>query len=301
MKTAFTQRIGVNQNAPIANGFPDTAKTGLWYILKRFVTEEKVRHRDEKNPWDLIILEMLRTIRTEAVPAEPDAFPNLPEEDCHDSLKAMSWTQVYIFCERFYAHILNDAGYLDRDGDWIVRIPVSTARDEFTDEINNLLGEENLSFVFENGEFRRAGRPQTQKNISRMNAVLVEPRLERVLKHFQKAYAFFSAKAPDNENALKEAVTAVEAAIEIVSGNKVSKDFAKEVLKLSEAGIPATIVQVLVKLHACRGSASGAAHANVTGGFKVGSLEAELMLSLSAAVITYVVDYYNSLLVEPLF
>jgi hypothetical protein len=67
----------------------------------------------------------------------------------------------------------------------------------------------------------------------------------------------------------------------------VSKDFAKEVLKLSEAGIPATIVQVLVKLHACRGSASGAAHANVTGGFKVGSLEAELILSLSAAVITY--------------
>ena len=49
------------------------------------------------------------------------------------------------------------------------------------------------------------------------------------------------------------------------------------------------------------GNASGAAHANVTGGFKVGSLEAELMLSLSAAVITYVVDYYNSLLVEPLF
>ena len=184
------------------------------------MTEEKVRHRDEKNPWDLILLEMLRTIRTEAVPTESDMFSNLPEEDCHDSLKAMSWTQVYVFCERLHAHILNDAGYLDRDGDWIVRIPVSAARDEFSDEINNLLGEENLSFVFENGEFRRAGRPQTQKNTSRMNAVMVEPRLERVLKHFQKAYAFFAAKAPGNENSLKEAVTAVEAAIGIVSGTR---------------------------------------------------------------------------------
>ena len=65
MKTSFTQRIGVNSNAPIANGFPDTAKTALWYILKRFVTEEKVKQRDSKNPWDLTLLEMLRTVRFE--------------------------------------------------------------------------------------------------------------------------------------------------------------------------------------------------------------------------------------------
>ena len=46
MKTSFTQRIGINPSAPIANGFPDTAKTALWYILKRFVDEgEDKEHR----------------------------------------------------------------------------------------------------------------------------------------------------------------------------------------------------------------------------------------------------------------
>lgn len=293
MKTSFTQRIGLNSNAPTANGFPETAKTALWYILKRFVTEEKVKYRDSKNPWDLTLLEMLRTIRSESVPREPDPFPNLPEDDCHDTLKAMAWTQVYIFCERVCSHLLREMGYHDDNGDWVVRVPLDSIKGEFTEEINNLLSEENLSFVFENGEFRRAGRPQTQKNISRMNAVLTEPRLERVLKHFQKAYAFFSAKEADYENSLKEAVTGIEAAIEIVSGHKVSKDFAKEVQKLSDEGVPATIVQVILKLYASRGSASGAAHANTTGGFAVGHLEAELVLSLSAAVITYVVDHYN--------
>ena len=190
--------------------------------------------------------------------------------------------------------MLREIGYYDDSGDWVVRVQLDSIRAEFTEEITNLLSEENLSFVFENGEFRRAGRPQTQKNISRMNAVLTEPRLEKVLKHFQKAYAFFSAKEPDNENALKEAVTAIEAAIEIVSGHRVSRDFAKEVQKLSEDGVPATIVQVLTKLYACRGSASGAAHANTAGGFVVGPLEAEFVLSESAAAITYVVDHYYS-------
>ena len=181
-------------------------------------------------------------------------------------------------------------------------MPVSIEfSEDFTDEINNLISEENLSFVFEDGEFRRAGRPQTQKNISRMNAVLTEPRLDKVKKHFQKAYGFFSAKEPDNENALKEAVTGIEAAIEIMSGHKVSQDFAKGVQKLAEDGVPAVITQVFTKLYACRGSASGAAHANTTSGFQVGSLEAELVLSLSAAVITYVVDHYNSRVEEPLF
>jgi hypothetical protein len=194
-----------------------------------------------------------------------------------------------------------EKGYPDRDGDWITRVPLHQIQLDYAEEINNLLSEENLSFVFEEGEFRRAGRPQTQKNISRMNAVLTEPRLEKVLKHFQKAYGFFSAKESDNENALKEAVTAIEAAIEIVSGYKVSKDFAKEVQKLSQDGVPAVIVQVITKLHACRGSASGAAHANTADGFQVGHLEAELVLSLSAAVITYIVDHYNSRIEEPLF
>lgn len=300
MKTSFTQRIGINSKAPIASGFPDTAKTALLFILKRFVSEDKVRNGDSNKPWELVVLEMLRTIRQESVPSEPDAFPNLPEEDCREVLKAMTWTQVYTFCERFYAQLLNDKGYWD-DGDWVIKVPVSSVREDFTGEINNLISEENLSFVFEDGEFRRAGRPQTQKNISRMNAVLTEPRLDRVKKHFQKAYGFFSAKEPDNENALKEAVTGIEAAIEIMSGHKVSQDFAKGVQKLSDDGVPAVITQVFTKLYACRGSASGAAHANTTGGFAVGSLEAELVLSLSAAVITYVVDHYNSRVEEPLF
>ena len=73
MKTSFTQRIGINSKAPIASGFPDTAKTALLFILKRFVSEDKVRYGDSNKPWELVVLEMLRTTQ-ESVPSEPDAI-----------------------------------------------------------------------------------------------------------------------------------------------------------------------------------------------------------------------------------
>ena len=300
MKTSFTQRLGVNPNAPMASGFPESAKTALWFILKRFVDEGAVSNSSPDDPWGLVLLEAFRTSRKKSV-EDVSGFPISHEEDSHTILKAMSWTQVYTFCERIYGHLLTGKGYSDRDGYWLETTSISEIREQFGDEINNLLSEENLSFVFENGEFRRAGRPQTQKNISRMNAVLSDPRLERVLKHFQKAYNFFGAKEADYENALKEAVTAIEATIEIMSGHKVSKDFAREVQRLNEDGVPALVIQVFTKLHACRGGATGAAHANTTDGFQVTTLEAELVLSLSAAVITYIVDHYNRKVEEPPF
>jgi len=183
--------------------------------------------------------------------------------------------------------------------DWILETPLDAIRAKFTEEINNLLSEEGIPFEFEEGQFRRTGRPQTQKNLSRVAGVLVDPTLQTVKTHYLKAQAFFTNKTPDLENAVKEAICALEAAVEIKSGIKVSKDFARELPKLaedSESGIPAPIVQMLVKFHSYRGSGAGVSHGN-TGGYRIGNHEAEMVLSATAVFVTYIVDYFNS--IEP--
>lgn len=264
------------------------------FVMQRFVDEGLVRSKDDSPPWRNIYIEMLRTNRS--------GFTDVPQginpADCMKVLTAMRWDLVYVFCERFYEQLLVEKSYYDNyHEEWILQTSIESIRQTYSQEMNNILSEEGIPFVFEEGEFRRTGRPQTQKNIARVNAILIDPSLQLVKTHYLKAHAFFSDKTPDFENCVKEAICALEAALEISSGQKVSKDFARELPKLASGAkeaIPAPIVQMMIKFQAYRGSGTGVSHGN-TEGFRIGGLEAEMVLSVSAALITYVVDHYNSL------
>ena len=70
-----------------------------------------------------------------------------------------------------------------------------------------------MASKFQGGVVRRRGRRHTVERVSRAEVVLGDPRLEAARKHYQKALGFFrDPSKPDYENAIKEAVCAVEAA-----------------------------------------------------------------------------------------
>ncbi len=294
MKTSFSQRHGIHAKSSQANDFPVSARNALMFILQRFVDEGFVRSKEDSHPWRNIYIELLRTNRS--------SFTDVPNKispaDCLRVLIEMRWDLVYIFCERFYEQLLVEKSYYDSyHEEWVLQVSLESIRQTYSQEMNNILSEEGISFVFEEGEFRRTGRPQTQKNIVRVNAVLADPSLKPVKAHYLKAHGFFSDKTPDYENCVKEAICALEAALEIKSGQKVSKDFSRELPKLissANEGIPAPIIQMMIKFQSYRGSGTGVSHGN-TEGFPIGSLEAEMVLSVSAALITYIVDHYTSL------
>jgi hypothetical protein len=265
------------------------------FIIQKFVDEKCVKVKDEGNSWNPILIELLRTSKAEYEPVA--LFPASTE--CLGALTGMSWQLVYAFIERFYDNLLVENSTYVGDGDWRLDEPLDQVRQRFTEEINALLSEENLAYQFADGVFNRPGRPQTQRNIVRAQAVLADPHLLPAKQHFVKAQDFFSARPPDYENAVKEAICSLEAAIEIRSGRKVSKDFTGEMEKLSGNAadkIPAPIAQAMIKLHAYRGAAKAVAHANPTG-LNVSKYETELVLSTSAAWITYVADFFDS--IEP--
>lgn len=294
MKPSFQQRFGISPKAPIDADFPPSTRSALMFILQRFAENSAIRTDISSNRWKVIFVELLRTAKRNF----EEVGRGIGAAHCHELLAKLEWYQVYTFCERIYDSLISETSYYDQERDErIIQISLEENRNRFESELNTLLSEENIGYVFEQGEFRRPGRPQTQKNVSRVNAVLSDPALHTVKTHYIKAYNFFSNKNPDYENAVKEALCALEAAIEIKSGQKVSKDFARQVMTLSGIEpnqIPTPIVQAMVKLHAYRGAGTGVAHGS-TEGLKVTGTEAELILSLAAAFITYTVEFYDYL------
>ncbi|MEN6408111.1 MAG: hypothetical protein ABFD44_00195, partial [Anaerolineaceae bacterium] len=206
-------------------------------------------------------------------------------------IKKLRWDQVYSFCERLYSKLLKDVGY---DYETYYQ-SIAEVQAYFTDEINLIMEEENLAFHFVDGQFHRRGRAQTQKAFERVGSVLVDPKLNEVRNHYNKAKKFFDARpTPDSENCVKEALCALEACIEILTLKNASKDFEKTIKQLQGndlSQIPYPIGESMIKLHGYRGSGQGVAHASLQGN-KVELVDAELVLSLVAAYITYLVDLF---------
>ena len=290
----FSQRVGLKQSKPIDNDFPSSGRIALVYLLQDLVNRDYVRWNSENRKglwpkWETILTELQRTARH----LDDTNFID-PLDNVGWLLEQMRWDQVYTFCERVYDRILMSNGYVDEKYDrWIEGEPIEDIKQYYTEELNSILAEENLAYQFNSGLFERRGRVQTQKSFQRVGAVLSHPSLVDVRNYYNKARRFFNKRPDlDAENCIKEALCALEACLEILTGKPASKDFTKVVKQVQGNGsdqIPPTVAIGIIKLHAYRGSGQGVAHAALAG-TKVSELEAELVLSLVASYITYLTD-----------
>jgi len=209
-------------------------------------------------------------------------------------LPKLQWHQVYQFCERVFERLLNPREfYVEELSTTIEDETLPDTGKYFTDELNLILAEDNLAFHLVDGKFERRGRAQTQASFQRVRTVLNYPMLSKVRDYYSKARKFFDQRPnPDMENCIKESLCALEACVEALTGKPASNDFTKVINQLKGNGpkqIPSPIAEAMIKLHAYRGSGQGVAHAALQG-TKVSEIEAELVLSLVATYITYLVD-----------
>jgi hypothetical protein len=277
----FKQRIGIDQGQPIENDFPRSARTALAYLFadlanKGFLIDKK-----------RVLLELNRIGRltndgSESTGNKNPAFAN----ELANRLYRLNWYQVYSFCERVYINFLMEDPF---------GFSIQDVQLYFSQEVNTILDEENIAFHFANGQFHRRGKAQTQKAIERVGSVLSNPTLSVVRNYYNKARKFFDQRPnADFENCVKEALCSLEACVEILTGKRASKDFEKSIKQLlgnNDKQIPSPIGEGMIKLHAYRGSGQGVAHAAMQGN-RVSSLDAELVLSLTASYITYLSDLY---------
>lgn len=269
--------------SPVDNDFPNRAKIALGYVIVDL--QEKGYLVGEKD----ILLELNRIGRLTSadIGSEGKGFINRVAS----RLQLLEWDQVYLFCERTYENLLNPAGeFLDG---WYISI--DEVRQYFEKEVNQILDEENLLFNFENGRFHRKGHAQTQRAFEQVGRWLPDERLLQVKHHYNKARYFFNLlPKSDTANCVKEALCALEACIEILTGKPASKDFNKIIKNLmgnDPEQIPPPIAESMLKIHAYRGSGQGVSHAALQGN-RVEQAEAELTLSLVASYVTYLVSLY---------
>ena len=289
-KLPFKQRFNIDKTKPIVNDFPETARIALYYLINDLIVR-KYFGNDSNNALVKVVNELYRVSRNR----KPEFFEQL-DDILMESLLSMEWTMIYTFCERVYERLLKRVSRMhsyETGSEWVEVVSIAEVRQYYSDELNNLLAEENISYQFVDGQFLRKGRAQTQKNIQRAGAVLSDSSLSRVRNHFNKALKFYDSRPdPDVENCIKEALCALEACIEIKTKKPASKEFTKVIKQLTgNDEIPGPIGEGMIKLYALRGSGEGIAHA-APEGVKVTELEAELVLSLVATYITYVADLF---------
>ncbi len=134
------------------------------------------------------------------------------QHDAEVYLDEVDWPRVYDFCERLHSYLAQDIAVYDGNGE-VVTITKAQSQLFFSEEIQRLFEEENLGYEFRNGLVQRRGKRHTIDQINKAEGALAGPKLAAARKHFSKALRHFrDRESPDHENAVKEAVCAVEAA-----------------------------------------------------------------------------------------
>ncbi|MFY9621135.1 MAG: hypothetical protein WAM70_12435 [Pyrinomonadaceae bacterium] len=164
-------------------------------------------------------------------------------------------------------------------------------------ELNRLFLEESFAYAFDEGRVEYRGRAHTSTQISRAQLVLGDPRLESARKHFNKALKYFrDVSNPDPENAVKEAVCAVEAtarALFLDSSAKTLGDITKALTGNGVGQLPKAVAQTFHGLYGFRSGGAGVAHGGTTGGPVTNEI-AEYAIAVAASQMILLVDLANA-------
>jgi AbiJ N-terminal domain 4 len=272
----------------IDRDFPISARNGLLHLLFDAVEKNFVRG------WPAIATELRRIARADPYTYSYSSVGSIDRAqiDAKDFLSEIGWERVFDFCERLYSHLACGRSY---EGE------VVTTREQaqsfFAEEIQRLFEEENLAFEFRDGLVQRRGKRHTIERVSRAEGSLADLRLGAARNHFSKALRYFrDRQKPDPENAVKEAVCAVEAAAkELFPDSKAATlgDFIKWSTGQEQQLLPKTIAQTFTGLYAFRNGGEGVSHGATSGGTVTMEL-AEYILAIAASQIIFLADLMSA-------
>lgn len=270
----------------IEEDFPASARTGLLHLLNDAVD------RGYLSGWPIVAKELRRIARAAPRDYNPSYIPiKEARVDAEAYLNKLDWERVYDFCERLYSHLAQGTVY--EQGGEVVTIAKAQSQSFFAEEMQRLFEEESLGYEFRDGLVQRRGKRHTINQINKAERALADLRLEAARKHFSKALRYFrDREKPDPENAVKEAVCAVEAAAkELFPDAKAATlgDFVKWATASERCLLPKTIAQTFGGLYAFRNGGEGVSHGATAGGVVTTELS-EYVLGVAASQIILLAD-----------
>ncbi len=276
----------------IDSAFPESARNGLTHLLMDLVEKEYVAN------WILVARELQRIGRLPPTEYDKTKTASLRQarEDAEKALESLSWDRIYDFCERLHNHLASATGYFWND-EFQEKESKNEVQSFIAEELQRLFEEEGLAFEFNQGLVRRRGRKHTVDVTTRAQVVLGDQRLVSARKHYDKAMGFFrNPSKPDFENAVKEAVCAVEAAGKALfpeSKAATLGDLTKWFSSNKDVPIPKALVQTISGIYAYRSGGDGVGHGGSVGGVATAEV-AEYVLAVCASQVIYLVDVSNA-------
>lgn len=261
----FSARLA-GQHRRIGEDFPESARIGLLHLMSDLVQRLHVRN------WIVLAKELHRISRRSLKEYDAHSVSSVEEAktDVETVLMKLQWPKVLDFCERLHGHLANEEAHEDNYGNQTIEIARSDSQAYIANELQRLFLEEGLVYEFSEGVVRRTGRKHTGDKLTKSQAVLGDPRLLDARGHFDKALKFFRHPTnPDHENAVKEAVCAVEAAGKALfpmAKATTLGDLIKWLDKSSEFPLPRAIGQTLNGVYGFRSGGEGVAHGGANGG-----------------------------------
>lgn len=272
----------------VEEDFPDSARKGLLHILHEVV------ERGYVSGWHSVAQELRRIARNTPGTYNPTYVDSIKQAriDAEINLNQISWDRAYDFCERLYGHLAHATTIYVEDGENIT-ITKAQSQSFLAEEIQRLFDEEGLGYEFRDGLVQRRGKRHTVDQINKAERALADLRLAAARKHFSKALGHFrDRQKADHENAVKEAVCAVEAAAkELFPDARAATlgDFIKWATGSERSLFPKTIGQTFSGLYGFRNSGEGVSHGAATGGAVTPALS-EYILGTAASQIVFLAD-----------
>jgi hypothetical protein len=272
----------------IEEDFPASARTGLLHLLNDAVDKNYL------SGWLAVAKELRRIARAAPRQYSPHRTADI-EAAQHDAgvyLDEVDWARVYDFCERLHSYLAQDNAAYDENGETVI-ITKAQSQLFFSEEIQRLFEEESLGYEFRDGFVQRRGKRHTINQINKAEGALADPKLAAARKHFSKALRHFrDRESPDHENAVKEAVCAVEAAAKDLfpdSRAKTLGEFVNWATGSERPLLPKTIGLTFHGLYAFRSSGEGVSHGAASGGAVTPELS-EYVLGTAASQIVLLAD-----------
>lgn len=282
MKVPFSQRTG-GPRAWIEDDWPETARMGLLNVLHDLVEKGYV------DGWSSLDKELRRIARQSYAHYDPNKAESasIAYRSAEAILATLQWPRVFDFCERLYSHIACSRtewdGYANHEVEVVSR---EEAQRFIGAELQLLFLEENLAYSFADGEVRRRGRNHTRDLMAKAEPTMGDPRLKEARGHYAKALRYFEHPSnPDFENAVKEAVCAVEAAARRLfpqARGKTLGEIIKQIQGADKGKLPKPLATTITGLYAYRNSGDGVSHGGSDGGQATQAV-AEYVLGVAAA------------------
>ncbi len=278
-------------HAHVVGDFPTAARHNLLHLLHDLMEKEYI------GDWRELARELRRILREKPYWHNDDNSGRRDAQIAGEQhLLDMPWDKMFDFCERLHSHLAKAVVEYSVNEESHVILARSKVQDAVASELQRLFLEEDFAYEFRDGKVQRRGRHHTADLASRASYVLGDPKLDSARQHYNKAQKYFQHPTqPDLENAVKEAVCAVEAAAHALFRNDSAKTLGDAVKALtgSDPGqLPKAVAQTFHGLYGFRSGGEGVGHGGAEGGAVTSGL-AEYVLAVAASQIILLVDLAN--------